>query len=137
MNWLEIAIEADKRQKEGNIESAIKLYESILGEINTSWPLIRLAEIVSDQEYKINLYKKAIEIDDSIWGHMGIVRVLLELLAINAEDFNNSCEKIKNFNGDELVNSKQQIDDLVEKIKSISSEELKNHYLFLWKILTQ
>lgn len=73
-----LAAHGKQAANSGNLTKAIKLYKESVGlPLTSSWPMVELAKLISDTASQIELYKKAIKIDNNPWAQLNLARIWL------------------------------------------------------------
>jgi len=69
---------AKRTADSGKLKKAIELYkEAIELPLTSSWPLVELARLVTDVKYQMELYQRAIQIDNNPWAHIKLAQLWL------------------------------------------------------------
>lgn len=84
-----IAELARKLYERGDINKAVRFYKlAIMLPLGSGWPLVKLADLLKNPEYKLKLFKRAIRIDNHVWAYTGAIKILLSQRRLSeAESF--------------------------------------------------
>jgi hypothetical protein len=154
--WHEKSLEALNLIKIKKIEEAIDIFKKIFQdeEVNEAWPFLKYADLIDDQEKKIEIYRKANDVEPNPYSCLKLIEIYLNnfnyieasewLKALIKIDYNNvyieyyiNLIKPKNFNSKEYLMLNADLGELENddsiKIKDIFSRKRKmsllHHYV--------
>lgn len=111
LSWEELAIKAISLSKDDTLLAKQTFQKSLALNPDHSWPYIKYADIVDDYDKKKSLLQQAIDIDDNLWGYIGLINIFIhnqeqDQALKTLEILRNKIKNIKNIDDDECIRSK-------------------------------